>query len=354
MAYIRTFDTMSASIREDSMAKRTQFSLGTAVIAAGLLVMSLGTSLAHAATQTTSAGNAIKVAPVRTDLTIQPGDSRQLSITLQNLTSTSIEYQAIINDFVAARGEVGQPALILDANKYAPSHSLKRYIAAIPNLTVGGGQSKDVTVSITIPKDAAAGGYYGAVRFTPAGSADPTKNVTLSASVGSLILVKVPGDIKENVTLESIDVRTSTAASSGSSFFTSSKNLYAVARFKNTGNVHEQPFGKIVLKRGNKVLQTIEINNTDPRGNVLPDSIRRFGVKLDKIGLWGRYTVDGNFGYGSSGQLVSGSTSFFVLPLAFILWSVATLAIIVLAIFGLPRAIRRYNENIIRRASRRK
>lgn len=336
------------------MITRIRVFLVAGLVALSLLAVGSGSSLVQAATQTTSAGNAIKVAPVRTDLTIQPGDSRQLSITIQNLTSTTVEYEAIINDFVAGNGEAGQPALILDANKYAPSHSLKRYITAIPNVTVGGGQSKDVTVYISIPKNAAAGGYYGAVRFAPAGSADPTKNVTLSASVGSLILVKVPGDIKENVTLESFDIRTNIAADSGSSFFTSNKNLYAVARFKNTGNVHEQPFGKVVLKRGGKVLQTVEINSTDPRGNVLPDSIRRFGVKLDKVGLWGRYTVEGNFGYGSSGQLVSGSTSFFVLPILYILGGIVAVALVALIIFGLPRAIRRYNQNIIRRAARRK
>jgi hypothetical protein len=335
------------------MGRRKQFSL-RAVILAGFLATSLGVPLTHAATQSTSVGNAIKVAPVRTDLTIPAGESRRISITLQNLTSTSVEYEAIINDFVASSGESGQPALILDANKYAPSHSLKRYITPVPNVTVGGGESKDVTVSVAIPNDAAAGGYYGAVRFAPAGSVDPTKNVTLSASVGSLILVKVPGDIKENMTLESFDVRTSPEATSGSSFFTSNKDLYAVSRFKNTGNVHEQPFGKVVLKRGSKVLQTIEINNTDPRGNVLPDSIRRFSVKLDKVGLWGKYTVEGNFGYGSSGQLVSGSTSFYVFPLAYVLVALAVLAVIVLAVLGLPRAIKRYNQNVIRRASRRK
>ncbi len=335
------------------MGKRIRFSLAV-IVMASFLVAGLTAPLVRAATQTNSSGNAIKVSPVRTDLTIQPGESKQLSINLQNLTTGSVEYVAIINDFVAGSGESGQPALILDANKFAPSHSLKRYITPIPNVIVGGGQSKDVTVTITIPKDAAAGGYYGAVRFAPAGSADPSKNVTLSASVGSLILVKVPGDIKEDVTLASFDVRSNPEANSGSSFFTSNKNLYAVARFNNTGNVHEQPFGKVVLKRGSKVLQTIEINNTDPRGNVLPDSIRRFSVKLDKVGVWGKYTVEGNFGYGSNGQLVSGSTSFFVFPLLYVLSTLGALILIAFVVFGLPRAIKRYNQNVIRRASRRK
>ena len=126
-----------------------------------------------------------------------------------------------------------------------------------------------------------------------------------------------------------------------------------MVRFKNTGNVHEQPFGKIILKKGDKVLQATEINNADPKGNVLPDSIRRFSVKLNKVGMWGKYTVEGNFGYGTTGQLISGKTSFFVLPLILIIVGLIVLGLIVFAIFGLPKAIKRYNANVVRKANRR-
>ncbi len=144
-----------------------------------------------------------------------------------------------------------------------------------------------------------------------------------------------------------------TRLNKGSSFFTTNKNLVAVARFSNDGSAHEQPFGKVVLKKGGKIIQTIEINNTEPKGNVLPDSIRRFSVKLDKVGLWGSYTVEGNFGYGSNGQLLSGKTSFFVFPLLFILLGLGLLAVILAMIFALPRAIKRYNANVVRKAGRR-
>ena len=322
------------------------------MVLVSLLVLATMTQVASAQNMPGS-GNAMQVSPVRSDLTINPGETRQLTVSIQNLTKTNSEYQAIINDFVAGNGEDGQPALILDADKYAPSHSLKRYIAKIPNVSVDAGQTKDVKVTITVPKDAAGGGYFGAVRFAPASGTDPTKNVTLSASVGSLILVKVPGDIVENVKLETFDVRSGKEATGGSSFFTSNKDLYAVSRFKNTGNVHEQPFGKVVLKKGTKVLETIEINNADPRGNVLPDSVRRFNSKLTKVGMWGSYTVEGNFGYGSSGQLVSGKTSFFVLPLLFIVLGLLLVGLVLFVIFGLPRAIKRYNQNVVRKANRR-
>jgi hypothetical protein len=320
------------------------------VIAVGVAVTgTLGTQQSFA--QNNTEGNGIRVSPVRTDVTMNPGESRSITLTIQNITGASSEFQAVINDFVP-KGEAGQPALILEADKYAPSHSLKRFIAKIPNVSVNKGEYKEVKAVITVPKDAAAGGYYGAVRFVTANDA-LNKNVTLSASVASIVLVRVNGDIVENMALESLDVRNSERSNSASSFFTSNKNLYVVARFKNMGSSHEQPFGKVVLKKGDKVLQTTEINNTEVKGNVLPDSVRRFSVKLNKVGSWGKYTVEGNFGYGSTGQLISGKTSFFVFPLALIIAILVVVTAVVIAIVWLPRAIKLYNAGVVRKANRR-
>lgn len=298
-----------------------------------------------------TAGNGIKVSPVRTEITMNPGESRTISLTVQNITSTSSEYQAIVNDMVA-KGENGQAALILEADQYAPSHSLKRYISTIPNTLIEAGKYKEVKATITIPKNAAGGGYYGAVRFVPAGT-QIDKNVTLSASVASIILVRVNGDVTENMVIDSFDVRKGANGLGGSSFFTTNKGLYSVVRFSNKGNVHEQPFGKIRLLKGSKVLQETEINKSDPRGNVLPDSVRRFDTELTKIGAFGKYTVQGNFGYGANGQLLSATTSFWVVPLPLIVAVLGLIVVVLALIFVVPKAIKRYNRNVLRKAGRR-
>ncbi len=125
------------------------------VIAVGVAVTgTLGTQQSFA--QNNTEGNGIRVSPVRTDVTMNPGESRSITLTIQNITGASSEFQAVINDFVP-KGEAGQPALILEADKYAPSHSLKRFIAKIPNVSVNKGEYKEVKAVITVPKDAAAG-----------------------------------------------------------------------------------------------------------------------------------------------------------------------------------------------------
>lgn len=332
------------------MIRRKIASFGFAL---GALAIIFSASTAFAATKQPvtatpqSTGNALKVSPVRNDLEIKPGSSQTIDIFVQNMTAGSTKLRAIINDFVAGKDENGTPNIILDADQAAPSHSLKQYVEPIADFTLQPNEQKDIKVKVTIPATVAAGGYFGAVRFAPA-SANSDQNVTLSASVGSLLLVKVPGDIKEDLTVASFDVRKDDKAAS---FFTSGKNLKSVVRFQNKGDVQEAPFGKVILKKGDKTLASYEINNLQPRGNVLPDSIRRFSVDLSHVGSFGKYKVEGNFGYGSKGQLITTSQTFYVVPVSVIVVTITVIVLILLAIFVLPRMIKDYNRRVVQKAS---
>jgi len=301
----------------------------------------------YAATTATVGGNALRIAPVRVDLTVQPGAMQTVDVFVQNMTSSTATLQAIVNDFTAGNNEDGQPNILLNGQE-APSHSLKQFVAPISNFTLAANEQKDIKVSVAIPKGTAGGGYYGVVRFAPATNTHSIVN--LSASVGSLILVKVPGNITEKINIASFDVRGKD--DKPATFFTSGKSLNAIVRFQNPGNVQEEPFGKVVLKKGGKQVALYEVNNTDPRGNILPESIRRFSVPLTKVGSIGKYTIDGDFGYGTNGQLLTASKTFYIVPVGAIAAVVVALALIAFAIFGLPRMLRSYNRRVIQKAQR--
>jgi hypothetical protein len=322
-----------------------------AFIAAFLIAISGGVvGLTGFALAATSSGNGMKVSPVRTDLTIKPGESRTVSVFVQNVTNGDETLRVITNDFTA-KDESGAPSLLLNGTAN-PKHGLKQYLSTPEFVSVPAGQQKEVKVSVNIPAGAAGGGYYGAVRFAPGSvsQADAEKNVSLSGSVGSLVLVSVPGKITENMQVASFDAR---KGNNASTIFTSAKDLTATVRFRNNGNIQEQPFGKILLKKGDKTIGTYEINNGDAKGNVLPDSIRRFDTKLTGVGSFGKYTIQGNFGYGDSGKLLSASTSFYVIPMFAIVLGVVVLVLLVLALVVLPKFIKNYNQRILRRAGRR-
>ena len=196
--------------------------------------------------------NGLKVSPVRSDISVPAGTTQVVTVTAQNVTNAVASYQIQINDFTASGDESGQPQIILDASKFAASHSLKRIVGNVPNVTLQPGESKNINVPITVPKGYPAGGYYGAVRFVPASSSNAAnKNVTLSASVGSLVLVTVPGNIHEEVSIASLDVRHQVGANqidAPRTIFTNHKSLNGVIRFQNGGDVQEQPFGKMLLE----------------------------------------------------------------------------------------------------------
>lgn len=300
-----------------------------------------------AASASGSSGNGMRVAPVRSDLTIQPGDSKVISIYLTNVTGVDATYNVLTNDFIASEDESGAPALLLNGETN-DAHGLKKYMSTVDSVRVLAGKQREVKVTVTIPKGTPGGGYYGAVRFSQA-APNSDGNLSLSGSVASLILVRVPGDVTEKLSLVSFD------ASSGDqprTLFTSSKDIQATVRLRNEGNIQEQPFGKIILKKGDKTLATYEVNGGDQPGNVLPDSVRRFTANLDKVGAFGKYTLEGNFGYGSNGQLLYAKATFYVVPVwAFVVGLLIVVTILFL-IFGLPRIVRSYNRRVLRKAGR--
>jgi hypothetical protein len=329
---------------------RRKIRLSLVSLGTSLLVLLSGAQIASAATGL--GGNGIRVSPVTTNITIFPGTSQVVNIDVTNVTSNQATLQSVVNDFTANPNESGDPEIILNPGQYAATHSLKQFIQPVSNISLNPGQEVSVPITITIPKTAAGGGYYGVVRFAPASkSKGAGQNVTLAGSVGSLILVKVPGKIVEHLTVAGFDVRRNGVSST---LFTNSKNLDANVRFQNEGNLQEQPFGKILVRNhSNKILGQYEVNDVYPPGNVLPDSIREFGVPLTAIKSFGEYKIEGNFGYGSNGQLLSASTTIYVVPTSIIVLAIVIVVILLFLIFVLPRIIKNYNKRVLRKAGRR-
>lgn len=327
--------------------RKTYASASLLIAAVALLFSSTVPVMAASSSTSASGGNGLRISPVRTDLTIKPGSSQTIDVYVTNITNGTAQLQGVVDDFTAGNNENGTPAILLNGEQ-APSHSLKNYVSSIGSFTLAAKATKDLKVTITIPKGVAGGGYFGAIRIVPAAN-NTNKNVNLAASVASLVLVTVPGPVSQELNIASFDVRRmdtkNNQLQSSSVLFTSNKHLYGVVRFQNGGNLQEEPFGKMVLKKGNKILATFPVNNTTPPGNVLPGSIRMFSVPISSLGSYGKYTLEGNFGYGTDGQLLTAQTTFYVLPLTAVIVAVVVLAAIILAAF----LLRSYIKNAIQK-----
>jgi hypothetical protein len=162
--------------------------------------------------------------------------------------------------------------------------------------------------------------------------------------------VKVPGNYKEVMSIESLDTRNNKGKIH--SIFTKNKDINAVVRFKNSGDIQEQPFGKVTVKKtGGNVVFSTEISSTENPANVLPDSIRKFTVPLKNISSFGKYTVQGDFGYGK-GQTLTAKTTFYVIPLPIMIVLILLVILLIVLVVELPRLIKRYNRRVLRRAGK--
>lgn len=290
---------------------------------------------AYSYAQTNDAANTLKITPVRTDIEVAPGASKAVKTTVTNLTDQAITVRAVINDFVAG-DEEGNPSLILDENEFAPTHSLKRFMSSMQDVQIPAKQSVTVESTVIVPADAQAGGYFGAVRFAPT-TPDSGGQVNMSASVASLVLLTVPGDLVEKVELTDFEIQ---QGGKNASYFNSSNDLQARVRFENKGNVHVGPLGKISVKKGDSVVYEADFNNKDPRDMILPDSARRWDVPLKNIGSFGKYTVSATFTYGQKNQTIEVVRSFWVIPAAVIIATVVALLLVIGVIVMITLGIR--------------
>jgi hypothetical protein len=293
------------------------------------------TLLGISTAQESKGGSGLSISPTRTELSLAPGTADKVVVSLKNITSGKIIAKTFVNDF-EPDNETNAPKLITDPEKKSAA-SISAFLSGITDIELEPGESKDITVDVSIPENAAPGGYYGALRFqaVPVNSDDTQSSgseVSLTANLLSLVLIEVPGDIKQKVEVSSVKAYLN--AKKGS-FFTSKPNFVGV-EIKNQGNSFVKPFGRVVVKNmSGKEIFNYELNNSDPRSNVLPESTRIFKDKIvnvekrtinDKevteetspITVPGRYTIAADVSYGAGGEVFTVTSSFWYLPAWFL------------------------------------
>lgn len=331
---------------------KTQLFRGSLLAIALVFASTLSQAVASAATASSTAPNqstnTFRISPTRTDVTIPAGTSKEISTFVTNITDRPITVKPIANDFVAG-DEFGNPSLILDENEFAPTHSLKRYMKPLSAVTIQPDERKEIKVTVAIPQNAAAGGYYGALRYAPV---DPSgeQSLSLSTSAASLILVTVPGDLQESLELTNFDVQQEGETVTKLS---SADDVKLLLRFQNRGNVQVYPFGKVYVKKGDKVVYDASFNQENPKDSVLPDSARRWEVPLQGFGSFGKYEVGGTFTYGTTNKTIEIVKTIWIIPTSLILLVIGGIIALVAIIFAIRGFLKSYKKKILAQSRRR-
>ena len=226
----------------------------------------------------------IGISPLVFEITGNPGDVIENQVKVYNPSDSSIGIKMTVED-IAPSGEMGE---IVVEPAETETYSIAKWVKTEPEEFVLKPREEIwVKFSISIPEKAEPGGHYGAVIAGSTQVVGPgVTGAAIAPRVGALVLVTVPGEMKENLLVKD---------------FTAPKYseygpINFAVRFENKGTVHVKPRAQIVITNwlGKKVGE-IAI----PERNVLPGAIRKFEASLDKKWLWaGRYTatLTGNYG----------------------------------------------------------
>jgi hypothetical protein len=299
-----------------------------------VLVCALATSLpAHA--QQDRSGSGLSISPTISEFTLKTGQADKLDITLKNITVGDITAKALVNDF-KSDNLTGNPQIITDPNKTS-THSIKKFVLGLEDIPLAKGERKKVTVALQVPDKTPPGAYFGVIRYKaiPAGANAPKEGeVTLSASVGTIVLITVPGNLKQQIQLSTIHIYR--GKHEGTLF--ASKPTDAGIEIRNLGNGFSQPFGTVTVDKmfGGQVY-SYQLNATSPRAHILPGSSRIFKNRILNISQPGRYTVTANVTSGTGGDVLVQKKTFWYVPLWLLL---VVAAVIIFLIWLATRAYR--------------
>ncbi|KKR17864.1 MAG: hypothetical protein UU65_C0004G0087 [candidate division CPR2 bacterium GW2011_GWC1_41_48] len=245
----------------------------------------------------------ITVVPPNFELYANPGEGITEKLRVKNESSVQSTFQIVVEDF-KAQGEDGGVELV-DKEQSNSTFSLAKWIEPdVKTLTLGPGEEKALNFRVNVPKDAEPGGHYASILVSMGGDGNlNTSGASVASRIGSLVLLRVSGNVKEETTVESF-----TAPK-----YSEKAPVNFGLRVKNAGNNHVRPKGTIVITDifGRKVAE-VPLNGL----NVLPNNtIRKMDTEWKHDGLLAnRYTATLVATYGQQNKPLSASVSFIVFP----------------------------------------
>lgn len=268
----------------------------------------------------------VSISPLVFEINGDPGDTITNQVKITNPTDSTVSIEINLEDFSPV-GEDGDVALQeVDPND-ENIFSIARWATFSPSTFVlEPNEQQLVAFTIVIPENGEPGGHYGSITAKTNVTSGDITGSNISAKIGSLVLLRVSGDIEESLEIESF-------TAPGRS---DSAPINFETRLKNTGNVHLKPTGIITITDiFGKEVDKIAID----QNNVIPDAIRKIETEWDKGGLFGRYvaTLVVNYGTGDTDSVTS-TVTFWVYPVrTIVIASTVIVGVVVLMVIGRDR-----------------
>jgi hypothetical protein len=287
-------------------------------------------------------GSGLSISPTRAELEVAAGTVDKISLKIKNVTGGAITARATINDFTAD-GITGEPQIASDEAEQLPT-SVKGFVKN-ENIELEPDETKDVDVVVDVPADTNPGAYYGVLRYTAVpkdGSGDG--QVSLSAGVGVIVLITVPGNVEQKISVSSIKA----LADGKSGFLLTKSPTQAAITVRNIGTGFAKPFSRVsITNMGGKEVFAYDMNNLEPRANILPNSSREFKDEIKNIKMPGKYTMKATtsiFIDNASSDILISEASFWYVPMWLLIVLGVLLLLLIVGGFLAYRKIRGVNR----------
>ncbi len=214
----------------------------------------------------------LKISPLIIHNEIATGESETSTIQVANPFKEKIEVTTEIEDFLT-NDEEGTPQFLPEGSG---QYSLSSWIEVEESFTLEPGEVKDVTFEVTVPSNGEPGGHFASILFRAKPIDTEESQISVSGRLGALVLVEVTGD--NNKKGELLDFTAPSFIDKGPIDF--------MVRFKNLGNTHYRPEGKIeIYNSSGKITDEIKLS----KHFILPGSIYQYDDKWQKKFLLGNY-----------------------------------------------------------------
>ena len=289
---------------------------------------------------------ALTISPARMELSADPGVPVTGKFLIVNDQNSDQTFYTSVENF-EAQGETGTPS-------FSPvKEGLASWVTVIDKVEIKKGERLEIPFTVNVPVGADPGGHFAAIFLSTAPPAASGDAVTIGAKVGMLMLLRVSGNIKEAGGVLSFNLKDNLKV-------TSSLPVTFSYRFGNNGNDRVNPTGVISIK--NTIGMTaVELDANAAKGNILPNSVRRFEVKwgnaiplpvtasfFDNVKYQyqnfalGMYTADLNLQFGSAGSDIK-SFTLYVFP-----WQLVTVIVIgLLLLYIISHLIIKHHDKMI-------
>lgn len=287
----------------------------------------------------------LTVAPSRQELTLDPGETKTITIKFLNNGQELVSGPVRVVDFIVEDKE-GSPIFLDETIKITGATQISRRFSAaswvsLPYQTISIAAKNKVIVDVKIsaPADARPGGRYLAVYFEPGGFLPESGNQPREAGspvvsrIVGLVYIRVSGPITEQANLVKFSAPR----------FSEYGPVLVTTEIANQGDYHIRPQGTITLFNsfGRQVAQ-----DTFGEANIFPDASRLFENQLGQKWMFGRYKAKLMANFGESGKTLSGTIFFWVLPWKVILITLLAITIIILFFSTFYRRLKGRQEEL--------